>query len=296
MIDQVLIGRTDQATYPPREADAIPTSEPTLNALQLLDEDEALISNLLGGQSWDGTTGEWSVTIAHNTLTRGTHDWQKGSMLWDWTNAAGTARYQDYRPVEFATYSRPDPMTHVQDVKDYMRLSGTDDDLLIAQLVDEGHGHLLDYLGCLIESAEETETIGVGRNQTFLKVRNRPVNISAGVTVTDPDGNEYDETAFHYDSQRGIFYTGDRYDERLVFEAGTWTVEYTGGLDLRNDWEAVRTALANAERMWTAFLYNHRDAGVKSLKDGDVSVSYDDDDGVPARVRAILDKYARPAV
>ena len=132
--------------------------------------------------------------------------------------------------------------------------------------------------------------MAVSFNQSQLELQNRPVTAAS---FEDPSGGEWTLDSFNQDLKHGIFFTGFRYDERACLQVGTWTVTYTGGLDQRPDWVQVRLDLEGSEQDWAAFLYNHREAGAISLADGDVSVTYEDNDGVPDRVRKSLNKYRR---
>jgi len=291
MIAQFPIGQTRQWTYTPKSSGAALTEAPTISSAVLYDasgtEIEVATTALAAAASIT-----WN--IPYNTLTRGTHDWQKGYILLKW--AYGDDTFEDIEWVEFPTYDRGDAMVFVSDAKDYLRITHSRDDVYLGRTIDRALSDFTARIGKLIVSKSVTESVEVGPRCSSLCVRNTPIDSGETITITNPYGNEIDEDAFtsHYAS--GIFKYEREYDEPRFLTEGTWTVTYTGGLDVRPDWTTVESRLAGAMLDYVTHLYTNRNPLASSEKDGPVgtvlmSPILGAAGGWPPRVLAVVDSY-----
>ena len=152
----------------------------------------------------------------------------------------------------------------LSDAKAYLRISGTDEDDVIGELIAAVEGALASEIGRLITAAASTERVSVGKNARGFGVRNWPVSSTATVTVTDPNA---DDVSGMFD----IDYATGRFRTRYDLTPGTYTVAYTGGISLSDGWARYEPMLKGAVRDWVAELYANRDPGASSVTDGDMS-------------------------
>lgn len=165
--------------------------------------------------------------------------------------------------------------TTVDMVKTYLRVSGTDEDALIATLLAAAQADALSYLGTPVVAAERTEKVDVGRSQTYLRLSAVPIDTTASITITDPDGDTWDPDAFAINAGAGLLATGaGTLAGRVTLEPGTWTVTYTGGLSVRHDYaEAIAPTYDLFVLLRTADLYLNRNIRAASESDGDTAIT-----------------------
>lgn len=172
------------------------------------------------------------------------------------------------------------------DAKNYLRVTSTDEDDVIADLIAAAERFIEAEVGRFLTAVSATEHVSVGRNSRGFGVRNWPVSSTATITVTDPNATDV----------TGIFdvdYTTGRFRAYHLITAGTYTVTYTGGVSLSDSWAATRASLVNAVRDLVAEWYANRDPGASSVTDGDysrvtASPVTGADGGVPPRVMAVI--------
>jgi hypothetical protein len=157
-------------------------------------------------------------------------------------------------------------------LKAYLRVTHTDDDVLLGTLLDMAHADVESYLGVPVVAAERTYSVSVGRNEGYLSV---PGPISPdGITITDPDGYEWDAGVFTINAPAGLLSTGGSLAGRSLLTPGTWEVTCTAGLSLRPDYESVLAPVVDMSVMMRAAdLYLNRNVRAASERDGDTSIA-----------------------
>ncbi|MFA5248800.1 MAG: head-tail connector protein [Patescibacteria group bacterium] len=152
------------------------------------------------------------------------------------------------------------------DAKDYLRITGTDEDDVIGGLIEAAEAFMASEVGRIITAASVTESVSVGRNTRGFGVRDWPMDSTVTPVVLDPDGSDV-VTMFDID------YATGRFRAPYTLTPGTYTVTYTGGISLSDAWARYQPMLAGAVRDWVAELYANRDPGASSVTDGDMSRS-----------------------
>lgn len=161
-------------------------------------------------------------------------------------------------------------------LKNQCRIDGSGEDAHLADLLEWAAADARAFLGVLVMAAEVDEAVNVGRNESCLKLKNRPVDSTATITVLDPDGDEWDATYFTLDARNGLLKTPTTYGQRDILPEGTWTVTYTGGLSLEDDYSAVISPLLERYTILKAADdYLNRNPSAASERDGDVSLGRD---------------------
>lgn len=157
-------------------------------------------------------------------------------------------------------------------LKAYLRIVGSDEDVLLGTLLAMAHADIESYLGVPVVAVERTYSVSVGRNEGYLSV---PGPISPdGITVTDPDGDEWDSGVFTINAGAGLLSTGGSLGGRSLLTAGTWEVTCTAGLSLRADYDSAVAPVAEMSVMMRAAdLYLNRNVRAASERDGDTSIA-----------------------
>lgn len=163
----------------------------------------------------------------------------------------------------------------IEKLKAYLRITTNADDTLLGTLITIAHGDAESYLGVPVIAAERTYSVSVGLNEGYLSVPG-PMDTSADITVTDPDGSEWDIGAFHINGPAGLLSTGGSLAGRSMLTPGTWEVTCTSGLSLRPDYEsAIKPVVELFYLMRAADLYINRNVRTASERDGDTSIALD---------------------
>lgn len=159
-------------------------------------------------------------------------------------------------------------------LKDHLRITTTDEDDYLVNLIDVATAAAESYIGCAIISTEHTERVLVGRNTAVLRVKHRPIDPTEPITITDPGGVDYD--ADWFELRPWGFASPYGYSGRQILTPGLWTVTYTGGLSARDDYASVIAPLVEqAVTLKAAALYLDRNPLATAERDGDQSVNLD---------------------
>lgn len=171
------------------------------------------------------------------------------------------------------------------DAKAYLRVTGTDEDGVIADLIASAEAACQGYIGRPFTAVASTDYPVVGRNATGFGVKHWPVSSSATVLVLDHDGS--DVTSIF-----DINYATGRFVTSRIIGTGQYTVTYTGGMSLAPTWDRDRMRLTGSIRDLVAEWYANRDPGASSVADGDMSrVTVASKRGIPPRVISVWDPF-----
>jgi len=182
------------------------------------------------------------------------------------------------------------------EVTSYLTIEHTDDNTLISELIDYVTAMVEIYTGRSFTQSTRTDELVDGGGQD-LSLRYVPV---ASITsVKDSFDSDAVIAAADYilDADAGLIYPSEDITSLLAFISngsgglfwgvgrGRWKVTYVAGHNGAPD------DVKGAALSWIADIYTSPDS-LKSEKLGDRAISRDD--GIPSRVKLILDKYCVP--
>ena len=175
------------------------------------------------------------------------------------------------------TEGTPVSATALDALKNHLRITGTAEDTHLAGLIVAATAEAQSYLGCAIVAAAHTEKVLVGRNDARLRIKHRPIDTTAAITIADPNGNAYDSDWFEV--RPWGFAAPLTYGGRQILAPGLWTVTYTGGVSVRDDYATVIAPLiAQAITLRAADLYLNRNPRASGERDGDQSITLGEQD------------------
>lgn len=178
----------------------------------------------------------------------------------------------------------------IEEVKTRLSITGSGDDAVLTQVVEEIDQAIKTYLDRNIESLAYDEYVdtseGLNREKYFTK--DFPID-DGSVTITD-NGTEWVEgTNYDVDYINGIIF----FHTLPSIGFKELRVQYTAGYSAEAMPKDLKMAVINA----SCTLYNNRkQTGIKSESLGDYSVTYLDSnstDGLLGDISNILDKYRR---
>lgn len=190
------------------------------------------------------------------------------------------------------------------EAKKFIVVEHSDDDKLLASMVERAHARLQGYVRRALDAIERSETFDGGQAALFLT--HWPVSSVASVvdnkgTVDTADNETLETTEYRLDGSTGMLWRTSNHGRKRLWEPGQqrFVVTYTGGLaasDLWDDYE--REELAASLLDLVAYWYRHRDPALREQRDGmGVSQAWEQMEGphgprsVPATVRAVWDTY-----
>lgn len=185
-----------------------------------------------------------------------------------------------------------------EELKEYLRVETTVDDLLIDRLLVQAKAAVEAYIRQPIEARAVTVDVETGYS-TRLAFPLAPVQVGS-VTVEDGDGVTVDPSTYTVHEGRGwISAVSPAY-----FGAWNGPLSYritaTAGLSLRDDYTAaVEPVMSAAIIDWAADLYQRRNpAASYESGGGGVAVNYNETASktMPSRVRVTLDPWRRMLV
>lgn len=175
------------------------------------------------------------------------------------------------------------------EVKSFIGISGSENDTLLAELIDYYTAVIETYTQRSWTKETQTEYIDGGNRDLIIGVR----PITSITSITDTDNSEaVDSDDYDFDPEAGLVFLVDNATTtgRAFIRWGSgrrrWKVIYLGGIDgAGNDIKlAANKVIAGA--------FNRRDSGLKSEKIGDYSYTLmDTESGLPADVEMVLSKY-----
>lgn len=182
--------------------------------------------------------------------------------------------------------------TTLKRAKDYLRVSGTDDDMEIALLLEAAGASVLHRVGP-IDAESVIESIPVGPNTSTLNLKNTPVSVITSVIA--PDGTDYTDS-LTANLRSGILLTDSAYEERVMLQQGTWVVTYTGGLSVRDDYPSIRSRLIMAVLYELADAFDNRNPRATSDKSGTVARAFDNSTALSPRAERICAQIVGPVI
>ena len=181
--------------------------------------------------------------------------------------------------------------TAVEALKAYLRITHDSEDALLATLLAAATAWAEGYLNTPLTAAERTYAVSVAPRETYLSIPAAPIDTSADITITDPDGDTYDSDAFVINANAGMLTTGGDIAGRQLLTPGTWEVTCTAGMSVRPDYTAVLEPLFDHGIMLLAAdWYANRNPRAASERDGDTSAALAE---APPWVIAIFRPYRR---
>lgn len=195
-------------------------------------------------------------------------------------------------------------VSDVSEIKLYLELDHDGDDALLQILLDDAHARLRGFVNTRIDDTEDefTEYHNGGSHRIFLR---NPYIDEETIIVTDTKGTKttsddetLDSTLWRIQPETGILMRTTANGGRLRFASGLrrWKVVYDGGLDKDPLWTAVILPdLADSVKQLVAHLYENRNPGAETEKEGDISTKTRRGQ-LPDRVQETWAKYAIVAV
>jgi len=180
------------------------------------------------------------------------------------------------------------PLVELTVAKDYLRVSGTDEDSLIHAMLSGIEATIKENLSNYIVAQETSVYLDGGRES--LRLPRVPVSEESGdeIVVTDDIWSE----TLSAELYRLIPTTGQILYLR---EGDTWPegvkrylVTYTSGFSLREDYAEIVERIKLAELTWLGDIFFQRGASVKKEAIDEVSQAYEMTKDLPSNVRTLL--------
>jgi hypothetical protein len=187
------------------------------------------------------------------------------------------------------------PLPTLKNAKEYLRLTTTAEDSIVAQLLVRAQAIVETDIGVQLVAAADSLLDDTTRSQraysapTRLQLDRYPIDPS-GLVVTDTNGVVVDATTYRIDGRAGQIIG----NVGMSFGSGPYTITGNVGLSAHPDYAARLEPLAGAAILdVVADLYQRRnpDASMESAGGG-VSVQYHGDEIAP-RTRALISRLRR---
>ncbi|MGB2579692.1 hypothetical protein AAIR98_001611 [Elusimicrobium simillimum] len=178
-------------------------------------------------------------------------------------------------------------LTTLEETKQYLGITGTEQDALISMLLESVSSAAEVFLGRFIISRIISE------EAHFIEDKSKVLQLSfypvEEVNMIMQNGEEISGEQFSINHNSGILHI------KYGFFTGAVLVTYKAGLAENVD--AVPADIKLAMWQWVKYLLNKSDGAVKSESLGDYSVSYAELQGaMPVSVLSILEQYRRYSV
>lgn len=178
-------------------------------------------------------------------------------------------------------------------LKLYLGIEHTDDDTLLAAIIDEITAAVEMHCGrtFTLDTGDRTEYIDGGIKQ--LIIQKPPIASITNITDTFNDDEVVDSDEYDFDPEAGLIYISQDSSATLstLAELGVWgsgrrrwKVDYKGG-----NYAAIPADVALAAKTWIADIYAHRD-DLRGESLGDHRTDRVAGD-MPDRVKGLLSKY-----
>ena len=181
-------------------------------------------------------------------------------------------------------------------LKRFLGVDHTDDDDLLADLIDEVSAAIENYTGRIYEADGTARSEYISGGTKNLIVDKPPIASITGIYDTFNDDEEVDSDSYDYDPDSGMIYpseaasvsTGLIWSGMWSYGRRRWKVTYKGG-----NYSAIPNDIVLAAKTWIADIYAYRD-DLKSGSLGDQSflrAGAIANHPMPDRVKGLLDKY-----
>lgn len=127
----------------------------------------------------------------------------------------------------------------IEDLKDYLKVTSTEQDLLLTQFVDDAQSILEAWLTRTLESASFTEVFNGDGTDTVV-LRNIPVTAVSEVLTSIEDSTEVDSTAYKFNPNNGVLKLDSKVFPKTFQDC---RVKYTAGWTTSTLPDAVRMGL-----------------------------------------------------
>ncbi len=183
-------------------------------------------------------------------------------------------------------------LTSLTNLKSYLKISDTTDDVLLQSLIDALSNAIEKYLGRFVINTDITSEIydcNVGVKS--LQLNFYPVNSVIEISQTDDDNDDpIDTDSLNIDNEAGILTRDDGYKFY-----GELKVTYNAGICA--DTASVPKDIQLALWQWIENVYRKQQGNTKSENLGDYSISYfEANDPMPTSAKALLDVYKKVVV
>jgi hypothetical protein len=180
------------------------------------------------------------------------------------------------------------PLVELNVAKDFLRVSGTDDDGIIHIMLLGIEATIKENLSGYVVAQESTIYLDGGKE--FLSLPRIPVSEAEGEEILIHDDIydvDVDEEFYRLIPTTGqIFYN----NEAQEWPEGRkrYMVTYTSGFSLRDDFAEVLERIKLAEMTWLADIYWNRGASTKKETIDEVTMVYEMTKDIPSNVRTLL--------